>query len=83
MIQRNYSQDQSVGAIIADIRTLYKLGPNDHIVLYQVVGHHPVFCVLAELSQEGNLRGEYMHRRLLLPFSLKTRRKPMFDFVQI
>src|SRR5437764_11407681 len=47
------------------------------LAIAQWGGHHPVFCVLAELSQEGNLRGEYMHRRLLLPFSLKTRRKPM------
>lgn len=37
MIRRNYNTDQSIGAIIADIRTLYKLGPNDHIMLYQVI----------------------------------------------
>ena len=30
--------------------------------LADACGHHPVCCVLVELSQEGNLRGYYRHR---------------------
>ena len=37
LAKRKYDPDQSIGAIVADIRRLYDLGMNDNIIVFQVV----------------------------------------------
>src|SRR6266480_7655684 len=39
------------------------------------VRHHPVLCVLVELSKEGNGREYYRHRMFVLHSCINTRRK--------
>src|SRR6266702_3486437 len=44
-------------------------------MLVNEFGHHPVLCVLVELSKEGNGREYYRHRMFVLHSCINTRRK--------